>query len=87
MRRITKLAIVLIFCLVSGLVIAGPVNVNKANATEIAEALTGIGKSKAEAIIKDREANGPFKNADDLTRVKGIGPATISKNKELILVK
>lgn len=41
--------------------------------------LTGVGPSMAPAIIADREVNGPFRNAKDLLRVKGIGPAKLEK--------
>ncbi len=61
---------------------ASPVNVNAASAEEISQALNGIGETKAQAIVAQREANGPFKSADDLTVVKGIGPKTIEKNKD-----
>jgi competence protein ComEA len=87
MRNIAKSMIALAFCLISGLAVSEPVNINKASAAEIAKALNGIGMSKAEAIIKDREANGPFKSVEDLARVKGIGPATLSQNKDFILLK
>ncbi|WP_431026210.1 ComEA family DNA-binding protein [Halomonas sp. H5] len=53
-----------------------PINVNQADAEMLAE-LPGIGAAKAQAIIEDREANGPFSDPDDLTRVSGIGPATV----------
>ncbi|MDC8803860.1 ComEA family DNA-binding protein [Halomonas pacifica] len=53
-----------------------PINVNQADAEMLAE-LPGIGPSKAQAIIEDRETNGPFSAPDDLTRVSGIGPATV----------
>lgn len=53
-----------------------PINVNQADAEMLAE-LPGIGPSKAQAIIEDRETNGPFSDPDDLTRVSGIGPATV----------
>jgi competence protein ComEA len=53
-----------------------PINVNTADA-ELLEELPGIGPSRAEALIKEREANGAFENADDLTRISGIGEATV----------
>ena len=63
-----------------------PVNINKADATTIAHALDGIGPSKAEAIVAWREAHGPFKAVDDLSQVKGIGPATLERNRDAILL-
>jgi len=59
------------------LLAATPVNINKADARAIAKSLDGIGATRAEAIVAWREAHGPFKKADDLKHVKGIGKATI----------
>jgi competence protein ComEA len=57
---------------------SGPaVDINTASAAEL-DALPGIGPSKAAAIVADREANGRFSSCDDLTRVQGIGPATVT---------
>ena len=61
---------------------AAPVNVNTAGAEEIAQALNGVGVVKAQSIVTDRKANGPFKTAEDLARVKGVGAKTVEKNKE-----
>lgn len=61
--------------------IAGPVNVNAADAKTLARELQGIGMAKAEAIISYREKNGPFKSADDLAKVKGVGKKLIEQNK------
>lgn len=63
------------------------VNVNKANAEQIAEELKGIGISKATAIVAYREQNGPFKTVEQLTEVKGIGLKTVEKNRSEILLK
>ena len=60
--------------------LAGPVNVNAADAQALAEALEGVGLAKAEAIVQEREANGPFKDANDLSRVKGLGAKTVERN-------
>lgn len=65
---------------------AAPVNVNTADAQTIAESLSGIGLKKAEAIIKYRQENGPFKAAQDLANVSGIGEKTVQKNLTDILV-
>ncbi|MFZ2168438.1 MAG: helix-hairpin-helix domain-containing protein [Methylococcaceae bacterium] len=66
--------------------IAAPVNVNTADAKTISEALSGIGLKKAEAIVKYRTEKGPFKAAEDLTSVKGIGKKIVEKNKKDILL-
>ncbi len=63
-----------------------PVNVNTANAEEIAENLKGIGLSKAEKIVEYREANGAFGHVDELVNVKGIGVRTVDQNRGMILI-
>ncbi len=63
------------------------VNVNKADAAQIAEELKGIGLSKATAIVAYRTENGPFKTVEQLTEVKGIGLKTVEKNRADILLK
>ena len=60
---------------------AGPVDINKADAATLAKELTGIGLAKAHAIVEYREKNGPFKNADDLGKVKGIGDKMVERNR------
>lgn len=71
----------------SSLIFAAPVNINTADSNTISTELTGIGQSKAEAIVAYREKHGPFQTVEDLARVKGIGKATIEKNKEKILIQ
>ena len=48
------------------------VNINTASAEEL-DTPPGIGAQRAADIIADREANGPFRIPEDLTRVPGIG--------------
>lgn len=64
-----------------------PVNVNTASAEELAENLSGIGLSKAQAIVQYREANGAFVDADELVNVKGIGIRTVDRNRGMILLQ
>ena len=52
------------------------VNVNTATQTELTT-LPGIGPSKAAAIIEYRHTNGAFSDCIQLTRVRGIGEATL----------
>lgn len=65
---------------------ATPVNINTADAETIAHSLDGIGLTKAKAIVAYRDEHGPFKNAEELAQVKGIGEATLQRNHEAILV-
>jgi competence protein ComEA len=51
------------------------IDVNRA-APGILETLPGVGPVLAGRIAAERERGGPFADADDLRRVKGIGPAT-----------
>lgn len=41
--------------------------------------LPGIGPAGARAIVESRAAEGPFADAQALTRVRGIGPATVER--------
>jgi competence protein ComEA len=71
----------------SGALQAGPVNINTADAATLARELNGVGLKRAEAIVEYRQKHGPFKSADELSLVKGIGPAAVAKNRELIRIE
>ena len=43
------------------------------------ELLPGVGPALARAIVSDRERNGPYRTADDLLRVPGIGARTLAR--------
>ena len=70
--------------LLGGFAAAAQIDINTASAEDIAKNLTGIGPSKASAIVKFREANGPYKKISDLIRVKGVGKKTLDANKDKI---
>ncbi len=54
----------------------GAVDINTAGLEELM-ALPGIGETRAQAILDDREANGPFRYPEELVRVKGIGEGVL----------
>lgn len=59
------------------------VDVNRASAAEL-ETLPGIGPALARRIMESRAEAGPFRSADDLLRVRGIGPATLERIRGLV---
>ncbi|MDP2127405.1 MAG: helix-hairpin-helix domain-containing protein [Pseudohongiella sp.] len=67
-------------------IIHNQVDINTADAATLALALDGVGMAKAHDIIAYREQNGDFKTADDLQKVRGIGKATLERNRSRILV-
>ena len=60
-------------------------DLNKASQAEL-ESLSGIGPTKAKAIIEYRKQHGGFNSVDELEKVDGIGPATIKKISQHISV-
>ena len=61
------------------------VNINTATEEEL-QTITGIGESKAKAIISYREEQGPFKSIEDIKNVSGIGESLYEKVKNSITV-
>ncbi len=84
---IAALAALVVSSVISSIAMAAPVNINTASAEQIAEALNGIGLSKAQAIVDYRESYGLFTAADEIVFVRGIGDSTFENNKGDILVK
>jgi competence protein ComEA len=69
----------------SGSPSGGAVDLNTADEAAL-DALPGVGPSTAKKIVADREKNGPFKSAQDLMRVAGIGPKKFDSLKDLVTV-
>lgn len=63
--------------------ITGKININNATETEL-QTISGIGESKAQAIIKYRNENGEFKTIEDIKKVSGIGDSAFEKIKDKI---
>lgn len=61
------------------------ININTADETQLTT-LTGIGATRAQAIIAYREENGPFAAIEDIMNVQGIKEGTFAKIKDEIVV-
>ena len=64
---------------------AGKININTANVVQL-DSLPGIGPVYAQRIIDYRTANGPFTSIDQVLNVKGIGPKTLEKFRDLVTI-
>ncbi|MCC6710436.1 MAG: helix-hairpin-helix domain-containing protein [Gammaproteobacteria bacterium] len=84
MSTLKRLLMIFMLVLSCALSAAEPVNLNSASAEALAAGMVGIGPAKAQAIVDYREAHGPFKTVDDLLQIKGIGAATLDKNRERV---
>lgn len=88
MNRFRKtLAAVIVAGLGPGIVWAGPVNINTADAETLAKELEGIGAAKAQAIVEFRAKHGPFNTAEELMLVSGVGEKVFEANRGNILIK
>ena len=61
------------------------ININTADEAQLTT-LTGIGATRAQAIIAYREENGPFVAIEDIMNVQGIKEGTFAKIKDEIVV-
>ena len=61
------------------------ININTADETQLTT-LTGIGATRAQAIIAYRQENGPFAAIEDIMNVQGIKEGTFAKIKDEIVV-
>jgi len=92
--RLALAAVLLAFSAFSLAVEAQPDNtqqiqlldINSADAAAIAAALDGVGLTKAQEIVAYREMFGDFHSVEELAEVKGIGAATVEKNRQRIIV-
>lgn len=78
--------ILMIFCLgaMQSVVAGESVDINRADAVQIASALDGIGQKKAEKIVAWRSEHGAFKSVDDVAAVPGIGQKLALRNKDYL---
>ena len=62
----------------TGPALAEAVDLNAADVASL-DALPGVGPARALAVVRYREANGPFRAVQDLARVPGFGPAALNR--------
>ncbi len=62
-----------------------PINVNTASVAELTS-ISGIGPSKARAIVEHRDANGSFASVEDLQSVRGIGDKLLERLRPQVTV-
>ena len=86
MRFLKPLLIALTLSLPLAAVAMEPVDLNAASAETLAATMEGVGLQTAQAIVAYRDQHGPFSTVDDVTAVRGIGPATLEKNRSKLMV-
>ncbi len=67
----------------AGAATIGPISLSTASAAEL-ERLPGVGPVTAEKIVAHRNEHGPFRSADELTAISGIGPARVDAIRDLV---
>jgi competence protein ComEA len=67
------------------LLVGLPIDLNTASVDQLM-AVPGIGASVAGAIVTERRTHGPFSHVGDLTRVPGIGPASLERLEPFVTV-
>lgn len=85
MKRL-YVAVLAAFLVMVPAVYAASVDINTADVQTLNKEITGIGPTRAQAIVDYRTKNGPFKSVDDLIKVKGVGKATVEKNRANLTV-
>jgi len=81
-----RLLIAALLALSASLAIADAVDINTADAEQIAEQLQGIGPARARAIVEYREKVGGFDSPEQLLEVAGVGPKVLEMNEGNITV-
>jgi competence protein ComEA len=62
------------------------ININSATVQQLQE-LPLIGEARARDIVDYRKRNGPFKSVDELSNISGIGPSTVERLRERVVVR
>lgn len=84
---IRKIVLATVLAIAAGVAVAEEkVDINTADADQLATTLDGVGEVRAQAIVEYRESNGEFPSVAALTSVSGIGPATLESNRDRLTV-
>ena len=86
MKLFHSLLLTTILLFSSSAIFAEKLNINTANAEQIASVMSGVGSNKAKAIVEYRSSHGKFKSINSLENVDGIGEKTVEKNKDKIML-
>lgn len=86
MKILSNLLCAFLLCVAGLAAAADAVDINSADAATLIKILKGVGPDKASAIIAYRQEHGPFKNAEQLAQVKGIGKRLVEMNRDVIIV-
>ncbi|MCW5769839.1 MAG: helix-hairpin-helix domain-containing protein, partial [Phycisphaeraceae bacterium] len=70
----------------SGSIIDGRLDLNRADLAQL-ELLPGVGPATAARIVAYREQIGGFRTVDELSGVRGIGPRTMERLRERVMVR
>jgi competence protein ComEA len=63
------------------------INLNTADAETLRRELSGIGATKAEAIVAHRDTHGAFTTVDEILEVNGIGKSLLDRNVQRLTVE
>jgi competence protein ComEA len=84
---VSHLVLVFSLLIIGQPVFAQTVNINTASAEELSEHMTGVGETRAQAIVAYREQHGAFTQVEDLLAVDGIGERTLERNRDRLIVE
>jgi len=86
MINLRRIFAIFVFSLSSAITWAGSVNINTADAQDLAAAIKGVGLKTAQVIVAYREQHGPYHSLDELMKIKGIGRVTLEHNRDHMTV-
>jgi len=86
MMNLRRIFVIFVFSLSSAIAWADSVNINTADAQDLAATIKGVGLKTARVIVAYREQHGPYRSLDELMKIKGIGRMTLESNRDHMTV-